>query len=350
MDTLSHAASGVLLGRAGARAPTAAGPGINSRLFAAGLGAVLPDSDFLLRLADTLTYLNWHQGPTHSLLLLPLWAFLPALLVARFISWRERRRCRWQAFYLPACLGIFIHIAGDALTAYGPMLAWPVSEQRFYLPWLYLLDPVFTLLVAAGLIGLFCLPRPRLVAILALLLLAGYVGWQGWLHHQAASVGQDYARAERLAAAEVHALPQPPGPFHWKVLVRDGDTYHETWIHLRREQAVTPSEHADLLQRIDAAFSPATDPNWQLHSLFGHRRAALVREAWQDPSMAPFRRFALFPALAEIEQTGQTLCLWFVDRRFTLPALPASFRFGACRQSDGGQWRLERRRGAFWID
>lgn len=81
---------------------------------AAGLAAAaFPDVDFSLRLLDTLTYLNWHQGPTHSVVLLPLWA----LGLARLFSWASRGRCSWRHFFAPAALGLAVHIGGDLLTA-----------------------------------------------------------------------------------------------------------------------------------------------------------------------------------------------------------------------------------------
>src|SRR3970282_2929773 len=45
-----------------------------ARLMAGAAAAAFPDIDFALRAIDTLTYLNLHQGVTHSLILLPVWA------------------------------------------------------------------------------------------------------------------------------------------------------------------------------------------------------------------------------------------------------------------------------------
>jgi membrane-bound metal-dependent hydrolase YbcI (DUF457 family) len=52
------------------------------RLLLGGAAAAFPDIDFIGFLVDPLRFLaHWHQGPTHSLILLPLWA---ALLGALF--------------------------------------------------------------------------------------------------------------------------------------------------------------------------------------------------------------------------------------------------------------------------
>ncbi len=81
MNTLTHSLSGALL--VYVARPSLSKPNelpLRTRMTAGFVAATFPDSDFALRLINTLTYLNWHQGPTHSLLMLPIWAFLLAHL------------------------------------------------------------------------------------------------------------------------------------------------------------------------------------------------------------------------------------------------------------------------------
>lgn len=317
-------------------------------MLAGAAAAVFPDVDFALRLVDTLTYLNWHQGPTHSLLLLPLWAWGLAWLCARFAGGGYH----WQAFYLPVCLGLGIHIAGDALTAYGPMLLAPVSTQRFFLPWLYLFNPVFSAIAVAGLLAILLLPAGRVAAITTLSLLILYVAWQATLHRQALDIGMAHAEERRLRDAEIHALPQPPLPFHWLVLAEYPAGYDLARVDLHRDREASVAPGAGLLSRMAAAHAPIHALEWQHYERFGRRpdETALTRQAWQDRALAPFRRFALFPALDHIERKDDGVCVWFADLRFLLPEFPPSYRFGLCRDDAQDEWRLERLRGAFWID
>src|SRR5690554_4212721 len=155
MDTLTHAVTGALIARVAA--PSQPRPGQLShraRMTAGFLAAAFPDIDFALRLTGTLNYLNWHQGVTHSLVLLPVWALLLSVIFSRATSGRYT----WQAFYLPVCLGLMIHIAGDVITAYGPTLLAPFSYERFYIPLIYVSDPPFTLIAIAGLAAAIMLP------------------------------------------------------------------------------------------------------------------------------------------------------------------------------------------------
>ncbi|MBI4203977.1 MAG: metal-dependent hydrolase [Betaproteobacteria bacterium] len=350
MDALTHALSGALLARA--TAPSKPHPGEltpNARMAAGFTAAAFPDCDFALRLVDTLTYLDWHQGITHSLVLIPAWAWL----LAHLFSWVTRRRYRWRAFFGAAFLGIAIHIAGDALTAYGTMLFAPLSTQRFSLPLAFVIDPYFTGIIAGGLAAVMFRPQGRQPAVIALIVLAGYAGFQGALHHRAIGVGTAYAATHGLAGAEIHALAQPLTPFNRKIIVSHADGYHEARVNLWRiRPPPPPAPQAGALRKIAAGYQPVSTADWKRHSRFGETlsHAPLAREAWNQEAFAGFRRFAVFPAFDHIEVSGSRVCVWFVDLRFTLPALPPSFRYGVCRNGPPDGWRLAQMRGTFWID
>jgi inner membrane protein len=109
MDTFTHALSGALLARtSGASDP---GPGqlpTGVPILVGFLAAAAPDLDCVLNLSDPLVCLNWHRGYTHSLLLLPLWAALLALL----FRWLWHGRWPWRAFFWMCAASLAIHIAG----------------------------------------------------------------------------------------------------------------------------------------------------------------------------------------------------------------------------------------------
>ena len=169
MDPFTHALSGALLARAAATtqshqtalATKTIGLPVRLQVAAGFAAAAFPDIDFALRLFDTLTYLNWHQGPTHSLVLLPFWAWLLALLFAWLTGRTGSQRYGWRLFYLPVCLGLVIHIAGDFITSYGLMLFAPLSTERYALPLAFVIDPWFTLIILIGLIAAWRWPRRR---------------------------------------------------------------------------------------------------------------------------------------------------------------------------------------------
>jgi inner membrane protein len=360
MDPFTHALSGALLARASA--PAAPQPGtlpLRHRLAAGTLAALFPDLDLLLRLAGTLTYLNWHQGPTHSLVLLPLWAWLLAWLCARLGSRPATGTAYgWRACYPVCCLGLGIHVAGDLITAYGPMLAAPLSSARHALSLAYVVDAWITGLLAAGLLLALRLraAHGRVVAWLALAAVGGYLALQAGQQQRALALGLDYAaRLGAAPAVSVHALPQPL-PGNWMVVVDDGHTFHVARQRLRGapSAAALPALAGALpapLREIQAAHRPAAQATWQpLPRLGAPADAAFAAQAWQQPAFEPFRRFASLPVLDHVSADAARRCAWFADLRFSLPGLPTSFRFGMCQDAGSGHWTLQRARGAFWLD
>lgn len=341
MDPLTHALSGALVARA--TAPRRAALPLRLRM-AAGFGAALfPDIDFALRLFGTLTYLNQHQGITHSLLMLPLWAPLLALLFALLAG----RRSDWRLFIVPVALGLLAHIAGDIVTAYGLRAFAPLSARRYALPLVFVIDPVVTLLLAGAL--LLALRAGRAAAVAGLLAVAGYMGFLGLQQHKALTLAQTHAGP----GTTVSALPQPFSPFNWLLIVEQGEAWHIARVNLRvHAGAEAGSWWPGIAGRMHAAHGDGSDRHWRALARFGHGDdAAFAQAAWHSEAFAPFRAFARFPFLVSVSDEGLRRCAWFADLRFDLPALGPSFRFGACRTSAGAdEWTLVRARGRFWID
>jgi inner membrane protein len=355
MDTLTHALSGALLGRATAPAMLRSGELTpRARMTVGFVAAAFPDCDIVLRLFGALTYVDLHRGVTHSIILLPPWALLLAWLFSRI----SRQRYSWRAIYGTAALGIAIHIAGDLFTAYGTMMLAPFSHHRFALPFTFIIDPYFTSIIVIGLAAAMLIRQGRYPAVIALMVLGGYVGAQGILHSRAVKVGETYAETHGLGAgAEVHAIPQPLSPFNWKIIVSRGDGYDVASVNLWDTESRRPPgpRHgiAGILGawgRIAAGYQPVSAANWTHYSQFGKTvsQNALAREAWGQEVFTRFRQFANFPVLDKIKSNGSAVCVSFFDLRFTVPSLPPSLVFGVCRDNASARWRLEPTGGAFW--
>ena len=359
MDTITHALSGALLARA--TAPAAQDPGEltpRARMTVGFMAAGFPDCDILLRVFGSLTYVDLHRGVTHSIILLPAWALLLAWLLSRF--WF--RGYSWRAIYGTAALGIAIHIVGDIFTAYGTMVLAPFSHYRFAIPFTFIIDLYFTAIIAIGLVAAVMLrPQRRYPAVIALMVLGCYVGFQGVLHSRAIKVGETYAQTHGLVetGAEVYAIPQPLSPFNWKIIVGHRDGYYEALVNLWRTQKQKPPDPGDgtfgilgMWGRIASGYQPVSAATWVRHERFGETESenVLAREAWSQEIFARFRRFAEFPVLDQIDSTGTGVCVSFRDLRFIVPSLPSSLVFGLCRDSVADSWRIDQKRGAFGLD
>jgi len=353
MDTLTHALSGALLGRALSRDAgqrgAATAPPSRPELFGppvpvwqavvVGLAAAtFPDSDFVLKWASDVAYLRGHRGVTHSLLMLPLWAALLGMLA----SLAFRRRDAWKRYSWLAAASIGIHIAGDWITQFGTMLLAPLSDVRYGLGSVFIIDLVLSGIVVAGLVGSALLPRSRLPALAALALLPIWVGVTLVGRHEALQIARDYAQRHEIAVERIEAAPRPASPFNWTVFIFDGLEYHVAHVNTRRSEPLPASADDNFIRRFSAPYAPEHLASWERLPKFGASavEAALAREVWEHPEFGFFRWFAMFPLVYAVEH-GESTCVWYRDLRFVFPGRSREpFRFGMCRAADGGWARF----------
>ncbi|TDF59580.1 metal-dependent hydrolase [Cupriavidus sp. L7L] len=359
MDTITHALMGAQVALA---VPMDEAPGrrlgTRERLLLGAAAGAFPDIDFLGFLVHPLRFLaQWHQGPTHSLLLLPAWG---ALLAGLFCL-VTRRHQAWREALAVSCLGVASHIALDLITVYGTRIFYPGSERRFSLGTTFLVDPLLSGIVVSALGLALCLAPPlrARAALAGMVLLCAYVGAQGVLRQRALELGNESLHAAGIQAQGVDALPQPFSPFNWKLIARAGTDYHVAHVNLAGHPAWLPPW--PVLGRLPAmarAYVPPAHMEWTLRPQLlqlplARSGQALAWQLWVRPDFADFRRFAVYPALSAItampatdlppREPGETAaCVWFTDLRYDLPAVEDIFRYGYCRDSVQAPWRLYR--------
>ena len=341
MDVVTHA----LLGAALARATTTRRSrlAVRERVLLGAAAAAFPDVDFIGFLIDPLRFLaDWHQGPTHSLVLLPLWA---ALIAAVFVRLTGRRDAFAEAAGVSA-LALGSHIAADLVTAYGTAALQPLSPARWSLGTTFVIDPLFSGIVLVGLaLALRSGRRAPVVASLALLGL--YVGGLAALQQRAVEVGRASLEAAGFEAGGVVALAQPFSPFNWKLVAVDGEDRRVAHVNLAgHAPLIGPWPGLRRLHAVAAAYAPPPQLAWQFRPRLGEGAAAraLAEPLWREPRFEPFRRFAVHPALSRIDEEGARTCVWFTDLRYDLPAMPDTFRYGFCRAGADAPWELYRLR------
>ncbi|MBI2379278.1 MAG: metal-dependent hydrolase [Gammaproteobacteria bacterium] len=331
MDTLSHACLGALLARAGQ--PTLSRRESRLWLACGAFAAAFPDIDYAAFWLDPYRFhTEWHRGPTHSLLMLPLWAWLIGLGFQKAAKAPSQRP--W--FFL-AALGLASHAGTDLLTVYGIQLLYPASEARYSLGISFVLDPVFSLIVAGGLA--LSLWRRR-SSWLALALLGAYWLFQAGLRAQALELAsQEWSRLH-WPGARIAAFPQPLSPYHWLLTVGDESRWRQTRVRL--DAAPTWLAKLPGLGELAAGFLPVQALRWREERRFsGSERAEVL---WNSPRLAAFRRFAYEPHLYRIDDEDDVSCYWYSDAAFELPGQTPPFRYGLCRAAATGDWRLSRLR------
>jgi inner membrane protein len=286
LDPISQAA----LGAAVAHGCFGRQLGPKAMVWGAAAGA-LPDIDVLFALAgDDFDQLVMHRGITHSLLFAPLIGPLMGWLLWR----RGRRRGREPPDSLIAWIGamtvaLWSHPLLDVLTPYGTQLLMPFSNARFAVNAMPIIDPLYTLILIAGLaVAATWAPhnRGRLASACALVLSTAYLGYGWYLNEAARSFATNQLATEGVTDAEVHAFP----------------TIFQ--IHYRRIVARLPNEDK-------AGFLSMWDPchiNWQTAP---NHTGALIEAVLATREGAIFDWFTLGFTHASVEPSsaGTTLLL-----------------------------------------
>jgi inner membrane protein len=254
MDSLTQITLGAAVGEAVAGRKA----GKSAPLWGAFFGT-LPDLDVLANpfLTEAQSLL-WHRGPSHSLLLAAVLTPLLALALARLHndgpSWR-----RW-ALLVGGVL--FTHIGLDCLTTYGTQIFWPFTRTPVIIGSVFIIDPLYTVPLAAGLlIGFRWAPTARARRV------ANYVGLtlsSAYLLLTLANkayvefVFQDALQAQGLPTERVFTKPTAFNNLLWTAVAEDEDGFHVGFYSLLDEDhsvdfRYVPKRH-DLLG--DAADSP----------------------------------------------------------------------------------------------
>lgn len=219
-------------------------------LLGAALGT-LPDLDVFIHQSDPVAGFTMHRGFSHSLFVLAaagtaLWAIL------RF-CWKPLREAprRWLAAIL---LALLTHPLLDAHTAYGTQLFWPAAWTPASWATIFVIDPLYTLPLLAGMIAVLVRPASRaagrwLVAGLALSTL--YLAWTWTARTIVATNARDALEKRGLLDARLFVTPTPLNTLLWRVVARTEGGYFEGYDSLVADDgpmqfAFYPSEDAAL--------------------------------------------------------------------------------------------------------
>ncbi len=299
MDNLTHSLTGVLAGRmlpddpadpSGKGTPVHRPKTGRAIFWALLISANLPDIDVVANLfADPLSALHYHRSFTHSLVAVPLMAFLSAFAVYLFSI-----RGSFVRLWIASMVGVLFHVFLDLITPYGTQIFYPFSATRYSLDWMFIIDPWFTgglsLLLVAGKI----FPRGRsALGFVSLAFALLYIAAQSRLQSEALGMFHDELRKSGRPALTVSALPQPLSMFEWVGLATTDSGVVRQYITLYPGRDVSTQEF----------FPNATDPVADKAARSGHA--------------GEYLRFARFPTLTS-RRVGDFTTVEFRDLQFSV--------------------------------
>lgn len=229
MDSLTHLALGAAVGSAvmGRRA------GARAALWGAICGT-LPDLDTLIPYGDPVRDFTFHRAETHALFWLTLAALPLAALVHRLAG---SVAGHFRGWLLATWLALVTHALLDAFTVYGTQLLLPFSDMPIGVGSIFIIDPLYTLPVLAGVVAALVLARRRpglAQGLNAAGLAAGtvYLAWSVMAQAHVTGAVHRTIAATPLAPGRVLVTPTPFNTVLWRVVVMDEAGYHEGFYSL----------------------------------------------------------------------------------------------------------------------
>ena len=267
-------------------------------------GAVVgmtPDLDILMNPLSPMAEWLWHRGPTHALWFGPAVGPLVGWLLWR---WRGGRLRDWVGL---SVLALFTHPLLDVFTTYVTQLLSPFSRHRFALDSVGIIDPAYTVLLAAALAvgvgrGLATQAAGR-AAWLALALSTGYLLLGVGVNDRAESIATSQLRSHGMGEARVNAYPTLLQLPLRRLVARSGPEVRIGWVSV-----LAPGPIA--WQRFEEARGPLVDA------------ARATREG------EVLEWFAMGQTAARVEATPGGTVVEIDDIRYGLPGRPRDGLWG----------------------
>jgi inner membrane protein len=251
MDSLTQAILGAAVGEAvlGRRV------GTKAALWGGVLGT-LPDLDVLYPFADPVSAFTWHRGPSHSVFVLAAVSPLLVWLITKLHPGTADQRRGWYALVL-AVFGT--HVLLDCFTVYGTQALWPIPTPPVGWATIFIIDPLYTLPLAAGLLGALLLRRRPLRAWrwnrAGLVLSSLYLLWSAGAKVYVDAQVRGVLAREGVAYERLQTQPTPFNTLLWRVVGTTADGYFEGFWSLVSPEKGLGLEHyrdrPDLLAGIE---------------------------------------------------------------------------------------------------
>jgi inner membrane protein len=267
MDTVTQIGLGAAVGEAvlgrqiGRRAP-----------LWGGICGLLPDLDVLVPLGDAVRNYTYHRGPSHSLFVLAAVTPLMVYAILRMHPQTAAHRVRWSWLVF---LAFATHVLLDCLTVYGTQIFWPLPTPPVMWSTLFIIDPVYSLPLLAGVLAAILISRKttrgHTANAVCLAVSTVYLFWSIGAKLHVESTAWESLRRQNIGYSALLTTPTAFNTLLWRVLAMDGEGYAEGYYSVldrSREIRMTryPANH-HLLEGLEAHW-PVQRLQWFTHGFF----------------------------------------------------------------------------------
>ena len=261
VDSLTQIALGAAVGEAvlGRRV------GRKAALWGAVCGT-LPDLDVLILFGDPVADFTFHRSFSHSVIMLALLTPLMVWLIQKIHPADAGHRKGWLILVY---LAFLTHVLIDSCTIYGTQIFWPLTEYPMTWGSIFIIDPLYTLPLIAGVIAVAVSHRnPQRahrfnLAMLALSTL--YLGWSFAAKFYTQGIAREELARQGIEYRQILSLPGPFNTILWRFVVMTPNGYAEGWYSLLSSDRAVKFTHresdVELLNGLEAHW-PMTRLQW----------------------------------------------------------------------------------------
>lgn len=194
-----------------------------------GICGTLPDLDAFIQHGDPILDMVRHRAETHAFALQT--AATPVIALAFAALTRSMQM--WPRWLLAVWLILVTHAGLDAMTVYGTRLLLPFNDLPLGLGSIFIIDPLYTLPLLAGIVAALVSKRFGLQANAATLALSTlYLGWSAVAQFVVQERVAAQLAASNAPAQHVLVTPTAFNTLLWRVLVMREDSYDEGFYAL----------------------------------------------------------------------------------------------------------------------
>jgi inner membrane protein len=197
--------------------------------------------------ADPVSAFTWHRGPSHSIIVLTALAPLVVWLILKLHPRTLDYRRGWFRLVL---LVFGTHVLLDSLTVYGTQVLWPLPVPPVGWGTIFIIDPLYTLPLAIGLLGAVLLRHAPVRAwrwnLGGIVLSSLYLAWSAGAKIHATQEVRELLAREATSYERLQVQPTPFNTLLWRVVGMTEDGYFEGfWSLLSPDKGLSMTHYRD---------------------------------------------------------------------------------------------------------
>ncbi|MCO5120483.1 MAG: metal-dependent hydrolase [Burkholderiaceae bacterium] len=197
-----------------------------------GMAGTLPDLDVFIDHGDPILNMVLHRAETHA----PFWLTLFSLPFAALVARLQGEWGHWRRWWLALWLVLVTHALLDAMTVYGTQLALPWTDRPYGMGSIFIIDPLYTLPLLAGVLAVLLTRgsrRGHALNTAGLLLSCTYLAWSVAAQQQVERIARAALVEQGIEARRLLVTPTAFNTVLWRIVAMGstGD-YHEGYRSL----------------------------------------------------------------------------------------------------------------------